>query len=248
MVVHSAESGSQALDLLCAGPLHFDAALIDANMPEMDGIQLANLIRQLEQWADLPLILLTSIGAAGATAASGALPGASYKQFAAVLTKPAKSTHLADTLLRILGKEQDALPHLVEPTATNPQADAIRPLRILLAEDNAINQKVALLILNKLGYQADVAADGIEVLDALQRQPYDLILMDVQMPEMDGLEATRQIRKHFAPETQPRIVAMTANAMQGDRAPCLAAGMDDYISKPMRAQDLLAVLNGVSTR
>jgi CheY-like chemotaxis protein len=109
-----------------------------------------------------------------------------------------------------------------------------------------VNQKVALLLLRKLGYEADLAADGLEVLDALQRQPYDLILMDVQMPEMDGLETTRRIRHLGSLAQQPRIIAMTANAMQGDRAQCLAAGMDDYISKPMRIQDLLAILNSDS--
>jgi CheY-like chemotaxis protein len=112
-----------------------------------------------------------------------------------------------------------------------------------LAEDNVVNQKVALHILKKLGYEADVAADGFEVLDALRRQPYDLVLMDVQMPEMDGLETTRQIRRMWSLEEQPRIIAMTANAMQGDRDMCLAAGMDEYVSKPIRAQDLFAVLD-----
>src|SRR4029078_235538 len=119
------------------------------------------------------------------------------------------------------------------PGETVAATELSQPLRILLAEDNVINQKVALLILNKLGYEADIAANGLEVLDALQRQPYDLILMDVQMPEMDGLDATRQIRRTDSLGQQPHIVAMTANAMQGDRAQCLAAGMDDYISKPM---------------
>jgi CheY-like chemotaxis protein len=116
------------------------------------------------------------------------------------------------------------------------------PLRILLAEDNVVNQKVALRTLERMGYRADVAANGIEVLDALERQPYDVVLMDMQMPEMDGLEATRRICKRWIPTRRPRIIAMTANAMRGDREQCLDAGMDDYISKPVRIEDLVASL------
>nr|MBA3533773.1 response regulator [Ardenticatenales bacterium] len=116
------------------------------------------------------------------------------------------------------------------------------PLRILLAEDNTINQKLALKLLEKMGYRADVAANGLEVLEALGRQPYDVVLMDMQMPEMDGLEATRSVREGWPEEEQPRIIAMTANAMQGDREACLAAGMNDYISKPIQIDDLQEAL------
>ena len=117
------------------------------------------------------------------------------------------------------------------------------PLRILLAEDNAVNQKVALRLLERMGYRADVAANGLEALAALQRQPYDVVLMDVQMPEMDGLEASRRIKQNWPPAPEPRIIAMTANAMQGDREKCLAAGMDDYITKPIRTEALVAALS-----
>jgi CheY-like chemotaxis protein len=117
------------------------------------------------------------------------------------------------------------------------------PLRILLAEDNATNQKLALRLLERMGYQADVAANGLEALSALKRQLYDVVLMDVQMPEMDGLEATRQIRREWPEAWQPRVIAMTANAMQGDREMCLAAGMDDYVSKPIRVEDLVGALS-----
>ena len=116
------------------------------------------------------------------------------------------------------------------------------PLRILLAEDNATNQKLALRILARMGYQADVASNGLEVLEALQRQPYDVVLMDVQMPELDGLETTRRLRTELAQTQQPQVIAMTANAMQGDRELCLAAGMDDYVSKPIRVEELVRAL------
>jgi CheY-like chemotaxis protein/HPt (histidine-containing phosphotransfer) domain-containing protein len=117
------------------------------------------------------------------------------------------------------------------------------PLRILLTEDDATNQKLALRILGRLGYEADVAGNGLEALQALKRQVYDVVLMDVQMPEMDGLEATRQLRKKFPEMRQPRVIAITANAMQGDREMCLAAGMDDYVSKPIRIEELVESLS-----
>jgi CheY-like chemotaxis protein len=116
-------------------------------------------------------------------------------------------------------------------------------LRILLAEDNAVNQKLALRLLQNIGYEADVANNGLEVIAALERQPYDVVLMDVQMPEMDGLEATRQICSRWSWVERPRIIAMTANAMQGDREECLAAGMDDYVSKPIRIEVLRKALS-----
>lgn len=124
----------------------------------------------------------------------------------------------------------------------DPEQASKHPLRILLAEDNAVNQKLALKLLSQMGYDADVAANGLEVLEALERQPYDVVLMDVQMPEMDGLEATRQIVSASLPEERPWIVAMTANAMDGDREKCLDAGMMGYISKPVRVEELADAL------
>jgi CheY-like chemotaxis protein len=120
------------------------------------------------------------------------------------------------------------------------------PLRILLAEDNVVNQKLALRLLQQMGYRADVASNGIEAIECCARQPYDVVLMDVQMPEMDGLEATRRIVARWPESAQrPRIVAMTANAMQGDREECLAAGMDDYVTKPIRVDALVQTLLNV---
>jgi CheY-like chemotaxis protein len=124
----------------------------------------------------------------------------------------------------------------------DPGMAARHPLRILLAEDNVVNQKLALRLLSQMGYRADVASNGIEAIESVERQPYDVVLMDVQMPEMDGLEAARRITAKFEPGERPRIVAMTANAMQGDRDECLAAGMDDYVTKPIRVDALVEAL------
>ena len=136
-----------------------------------------------------------------------------------------------------------------EPVKATIDAEMAKrhPLRILLAEDNAVNQKLALRLLDQMGYRADVASNGLEAVESVQRQSYDLVLMDVQMPEMDGLDATRAIRK-IADLQQPRVVAMTANAMQGDREMCMAAGMDDYVSKPIRVQELVEALLAVEGR
>jgi len=125
---------------------------------------------------------------------------------------------------------------------------ARHPLRILLAEDNVVNQKLAMRILQQMGYRADLASNGIEAVESVERQPYDAVLMDVQMPEMDGLEASRQITRRWAPGQRPRIIAMTANAMQGDRELCLQAGMDDYLTKPIRVEKLIEALGNVVAR
>src|SRR5438093_6957851 len=116
------------------------------------------------------------------------------------------------------------------------------PLRILLAEDNVVNQKLALRLLAQMGYRADLAANGLEAIDAVERQTYDVVLMDVQMPELDGFEASREINRRWPLERRPRIVAKTANAMQGDRELCVAAGIDDYVAKPIRVDELVAAL------
>ena len=164
---------------------------------------------------------------------------------AAFLLKPIKASHLYNVLVGIFGIEAGLPP--ATQAAGKPQFDpdmALRhPLRLLLAEDNLTNQKLALRLLGRMGYRADVAANGIEVLQSLRRQPYDVILMDVQMPEMDGLEASRAIWREWPAEERPRIIAMTANVMQEDREECLAAGMDDFIGKPIRVEELVAALH-----
>ena len=169
--------------------------------------------------------------------------------FAATLAKPLRQSQLFDTLVSLLTK--DAAPKAAAAPA-KPRMDAEMatrdPLRILLAQDNVVNQKLALRLLQQMGYRADVAGNGIEAIESAARQSYDVVLMDVQMPEMDGLEATRRITAKYGPEQRPRIVAMTANAMQGDREECLAAGMDDYLTKPIRVDALVAALMNTASR
>jgi PAS domain S-box-containing protein len=236
MSVRAATTGSEALGWLRAGEL-FDAAVLDMHMPEMDGLTLAREIRRLRDPGAMPLVMLSSLGERD-IAAEGQL-------FAAYLTKPAKPAQLLEVLARLFRAEAEAArPVSAHPFVAAAAAMASRTERVLLAEDNVVNQKVALIMLSKLGFRADVAANGHEAIAAVRRQPYDLILMDVQMPEMDGLEAARQIRAAQPDrQTGPWIIALTANAMQGDREQCLAAGMDDYVSKPVKNEELAAALD-----
>ena len=223
----------QALEHIRRGD-HFDIAILDMQMPEMDGLTLAREIRRIRDRRSLPLIMLTSI--------SQGAGKEEMAEFAAFLTKPIKPSLLYNALVDALGL-QEARTRRIEKAAEVDRHMADRhPLRILLAEDHAINQKTALLLLGMMGYRADVAANGVEVLEALRRQAYDVVLMDIQMPEMDGLEATQRILTEWPSEQQPRIIAMTANAMQGDREACLAIGMRDYIAKPIRIAELCEAL------
>ncbi len=220
-------SGEEALAQVRDGAT-FDVAILDMQMPEMDGVTLAHQLRLLRDTQAFPLILLTSLGRREVEMQDGL--------FASFLYKPIKASQLYNVLAALF-IEQATVSHIHPPmsqTSLNPQMGRDLPLRILLAEDNTVNQKLALRLLERLGYRADVAGNGLEVLEALQRQPYTLVLMDVQMPEMDGLEASRAIHERWPGEERPRIIAMTANAMQGDREECLAAGMDDYLTKPIQ--------------
>ena len=234
MIPRPAVSGAEALEWLTNGET-FDIAILDMQMPEMDGLTLARQIRQHPTAHNLPLILLTSMGYPVEEATL-------RQEFVAFLNKPIKQSQLYNILNDIFAGQKT--PESLSPPEYKIDDSFARqyPMRILLAEDNLINQKVALRILERLGYHADVAANGLEVIDALHRQPYDLILMDVHMPEMDGLTATRVIRMEKPNNQNPRIVAMTAVAMAGDEEKCLQAGMDDYISKPIQVEDLVNVL------
>ncbi|HEY3232587.1 MAG TPA: response regulator [Roseiflexaceae bacterium] len=234
--VRDTASPHEALAWVQAGE-SFDLAILDMMMPELDGLVLATAIRAQRDEQALPLILCSSLGRREAWPAGAT--------FAAHLTKPLKPSQLFDALMTLFAGG----PALVAPAkkaaaVTTDAGMATRhPLRILLAEDNAVNQKLALRLLSQMGYRADVAGNGLEAVAALERQPYDVVLMDVQMPELDGLEATRRIRALTLAAGQPHIVAMTANAMQGDRELCLQAGMDDYISKPIKVEELIGALD-----
>ncbi|NJO71559.1 MAG: response regulator, partial [Oscillatoriales cyanobacterium RM1_1_9] len=234
-------TGAAALEYLQQSAC--DLVLLEMQMPDMEGIDLAQAIHQLPQCKKLPLIMLTSVG-------QSAVPEF-VRSLTACLSKPIKQSQLYNLLVNLLG--EDPLEVRLNSQARRfadfaiPVLAATLPLRILLAEDHLVNQKVAVQILQRMGYQADVAENGLGVLIALEQQPYDVILMDMQMPEMDGLETARQIRNRYqsgetVPYPRPRIIALTANAMESDRQACLNAGMDDYISKPIRMEQLVAVL------
>jgi len=235
MVPRDCKSGEEALRTLEQAELsgeHFDLVVLDMHMPGMDGVTLARRVRQ--RWPALPLVLFSSLGRRELGVEDGL--------FQAYLHKPLHQSQLFDTLVGLLG---EALAPSVAPPP-RPGLDAglaaRHPLRILPAEDNVVNQKLALRLLQQMGYRADLAGNGIEAVECVIRQTYDVVLMDVQMPEMDGLQAAQEICRRWPADGRPRLVAMTANAMQGDREACLAAGMDDYVTKPIRVEALVAAL------
>jgi len=213
----------------------FDIALLDNNMPEMSGDQLAAAIQGKSKGISIPVVLLTSFGTHETE------PNPTVKTR---LNKPVKPAQLFEVIVNILsGKPLTSSAETHELTARfDPGLGTEFPMEILLAEDNPNNQKLALLALRRLGYEADLSRNGVEVLDKLKDRAYDVILMDIQMPEMDGLEVTRRIRQQTKSESRPWIVAMTANAMQGDREVCLEAGMNDYVGKPIRIEKLVTAL------
>ena len=238
------EGGAAALAALraavgCGDP--YEAVIIDMGMPGMDGETLARHIKQDPSIARTRLIMLTSMGRRGDAQRMH------EAGFDAYLTKPAKHSQLHDCLAAVLGRQAIPTAAPGDPLITRyTVSESRRKLRILLAEDNIVNQKVALRILERFGYRVDAVADGREVLKALQMAPYDLILMDVQMPELDGFGATRAIREleRGAGRRIP-IIAMTAHAMKGDRERCLEAGMDGYVAKPVQPRELVAAIEGL---
>jgi CheY-like chemotaxis protein len=233
------ESPQEALRWLTGGDgPPFDLAILDMHMPGMDGLELAREIRK--RLPALPLVLFSSLGRREA--------GDSEGLFSAYLSKPIHQSQLFDALVGLFA--QTPVARAAEPgkPRIDPGMAARHPLRILLAEDNVVNQKLALRLLTQMGYRADVASNGLEAVESVQRQVYDVVLMDVQMPELDGLDATRRICALAPAGERPRIVAMTANAMQGDREMCLAAGMDDYLTKPIRVERLVEALMQAAPR
>ena len=227
-------SGAEALALLNANN-NFDVAILDMQMPDMDGEMLAREIRKRFTKAQLPLIMLTSIGYNYRNSEVQQL-------FSHYVNKPVKHSQLADILYSVFSKEENNPSQQVTTESDLKATSEKYPFEILVAEDNFINQKLVRKLFEVLGYKTDLAANGYETIDSLKRKPYHIIFMDVQMPEMDGLEATRVIKERWK-NNAPVIIAMTANAMQGDREKCLEAGMDDYISKPLRLEDIIRVIN-----
>lgn len=215
---------------------NIDVGILDMQMPVMDGLTLAKEIQKVRDAASLPLIMLTSLGRREL--------GDSSVSFAAFLNKPIKPSQLFNALVEVFSVRVTRTMPI--PMAATPEFDATMgarfPLSILLAEDNLTNQKLAIHLLGRLGYTAGLATNGLEVLQVTADQAFDVILMDVQMPELDGLEATRRIRERADGGHLPYIVAMTANAMERDRETCLAAGMNDYVSKPIRIPALVEAL------
>jgi two-component system, sensor histidine kinase and response regulator len=233
MLPHVFEKAADVLAWLAEEPV-VDVAILDFQMPAVDGCQLAREILSLEKYRELPVILLSS-----------SLPSRgvdSISEFAVRLTKPIKQADLFNALTTALGKTKTASKSLRQNKTFDANMAARLPLNILVAEDNIVNQKVARAILLQFGYQTNLAVSGKEVVAAVARQKYDLIFMDLHMPEMDGLEATRIIRSRTSRSEGPYIVALTANAMKEDRDLCLAAGMDDYLSKPMRPAEIKAAI------
>jgi signal transduction histidine kinase/CheY-like chemotaxis protein len=238
MVTRDTASPVEALGWVREGA-EFDLAILDLHMPDLDGIELAEALRDTARARGtdpVPVLILSSVGARERRSDA----------VAAELTKPVKPSALLDAVMTVL--VPDAARVAVRPVPASPSGAGLgetHPLRILVAEDNVVNVKLALKLLERMGYAAEVAGNGFEVLDRLERTPYDVVLMDVQMPEMDGLEATRRLRARW-PDRPLRVVAMTANAMEGDREMCLAAGMDDYLSKPIRPEALADALRSAT--
>jgi PAS domain S-box-containing protein len=240
--VDSAIAGLAALETAATEQMPYDIAIIDMQMPEIDGLTLAIQIRKNPAIANVPLIMLTS------TNQRDEVKKALDIGFISYLVKPVKPTRLLDTIMNIVGSQSKINNSQIAineelPAITNKNTSK---LKLLLAEDNLVNQKVFLKQLQNLGYQADAVANGQEVLELLDKIPYDLIFMDCQMPILDGLEATKEIRRRpvssFAKHQQPVVIAITANAMKEDQKICLDAGMDDYLSKPVAKDKLAAML------
>ena len=232
MVPRTSTSPHKALEWARKGD-PFDVAILDMMIPEMDGLELARELRTLRSLESLPLILCSSSG-------QSTIDSDSKNLFSAILTKPIKQDQIFETVMTVVTGKQQTIKKTPLPA---PKAlTELIPLSILVAEDNPVNQKLLVRVLQKLHYSADLADNGVEVLKAVDKKRYNLIFMDVHMPEMDGLEAARRIVNNAKQGERPIIVAVTADALQGDREKCIEAGMDDYITKPIRVADIQAVL------
>ena len=233
LIPRAASSGVEALAWIDRGD-PFDVAILDIHMPVMDGYMLIGEIRKRRNESELPILALTSLGDPG-----DAFNGLSV---AKVLSKPIKASSLFDALSHFFHVPESARATPVRADGTVPLLAESRPFQILIAEDVPINQRVALLLFQRFGYAPEVVSNGLEVLDAVARRPFDIIFLDVQMPEMDGLACARRLCADYPPSRRPWIIAMTANALQGDQETCLATGMDDYISKPISGPSIMGAI------
>ncbi|MBI5801800.1 MAG: response regulator [Verrucomicrobia bacterium] len=233
--LHAVGSSKEALDQISGGA-HFDAIVLDLQLPEMDGLTLAQFVRRVPGCETTPMLLLTDVRLRTDDTRPGAVGVSLY------IYKPLRPAQIFDALVRAV----DHMPRTEKKAPVSSEFDSSMserlPLRLLLADDNLINQKVGVKMLQRLGYRPEVAANGVEVLRLLEQQPFDLIFLDVQMPEMDGLEAARRINAQWPDARRPRLVAMTGNALEGDREKCIEAGMDDYVAKPVRIAELQGVI------
>ena len=238
MIPTAVSSGSEALRLIKKGE-PFDIGILDMQMPIMDGFLLGQEIRKFRNEDEFPLVLLTSMGRDRNRKEDA--------KFAAFLNKPIKPSSLFEALYAVIFNKPKKIKKKQTTEDIFPQIADKHPLKILLAEDNSINQKVATGILNKLGYQIDIANNGVEAIRALEQQKYDLVLMDIQMPEMDGVETTQQIHKRWPENQRPFIIAMTAHALKGDKEKYLSLGMDGYISKPVKIDVLVEAITHIQS-
>ncbi len=238
LLVKSTGSPLEALAWVRDGEI-FDFAIVGQETAQMEGAGLARELKERSR-RELPVLALTNLR--GTSSANPASP------FTGHISKPVKPTLLLNALIKISDDSLVRVGRRPLEAPINREMAKQHPLRILIAEDNVVNQKVAVQMLSRLGYRADVAANGHEVLEALRRLPYDVVFLDVQMPGMDGIEAARHVREEWGRTRGPRLIAMTANAMKGDREACLAAGMDDYISKPVQIEVLEKALKGSRQR
>ena len=234
--LRSTGSPAEALQWLGHGEI-FDLALVELHLPETDGLTFVRSVRALQRTTLLPIALLAPLGSLGHTPPELGI--------AAIVTKPVKALALLDALRALA--TGGALQRTARTSASGAEMLAHDyPLDILLAEDNPTNQRMATLMLGRMGYRVDIANNGLEVLTALEKHPYNVVLLDVQMPEMDGLTCAAELGKRYPKAQRPYLVAMTANAMTGDRENCIAAGMDDYVSKPVRPHELKRALVGAA--
>lgn len=232
MIPTTARSGQEALEIIHEMEEPFDLAVVDMQMPAMDGLELGKHIKDIPFKGEIPMIMLTSLGKINK------LP---TEIFDAQLSKPIKLAELFEEVLRVIAESRSRRSNIADHNIDKQLADKL-PLRILLAEDNVTNQDLVITLLGKMGYKIDAVDNGRKVLDMLERKKYDIILMDIQMPVMNGMEATRAICEKYDQNERPKIIAITANAMAGDRERYLSMGMVDYLPKPIKFKDVQSAL------